>query len=673
MNFEKFQKSVIEQFDRMQRYPLFRVQVEKDVLWQKYLDSFPPGTNPKFKERTEFDCQICKNFVRAVGGVVAVVDGKIATLWDNQVDGFYNDVSQAMSEFVKSKPIDNIFLHTEGAAGSMLTRQQTPNGVVSWNHFYIAIPRANICEGDSIGTRLGESRSSRDVFARSLTELRIDAIDIVLELISQNSLYRGEEHKFALEAFRKFKVEFDKIKGETKRDIYVWSQVKAAPGSVVRFRNTVIGTLVSDLSDGKELEDAVKAFEAKVAPTNYKRPTALVTKAMIEKAQKEVEKLGLKTALERRFATIDDIKINNVLFANRDAKKALGGDVFDDLKATVAEKIQNFDKVEEIGIDKFIEEVLPKAESIEIMFENKQASNLVSLIAPVDKEAKEMFKWQNPFSWSYTGDVADSIKERVKKAGGKVDGDLRCSLSWFNHDDLDLHMIEQPNHYEIYFGNRGRQSPSGGMLDVDMNAGAGDTRTPVENITYADRRTMKKGFYNLFVHNYCRRETTDVGFEVEIEFDGKIQTISYAKAVQNGEQIQVARLQYSKKDGFKIVESLPSTATSKEVWGVKTQAFHKVSAVMLSPNYWDDKPVGNKHYFFMLEGCKNEGKARGFFNEFLTPELDAHRKVLEVVGSKVKTEESDRQLSGLGFSSTQRNSILCRVKGNFSRVLKINI
>ena len=74
----------------------------------------------------------------------------------------------------------------------------------------------------------------------------------------------------------------------------------------------------------------------------------------------------------------------------------------------------------------------------------------------------------------------------------------------------------------------------------------------------------------------------------------------------------------------------------------------------------------------MLDDCLNDGKARGFFNEFLTDELSAHRKVFEVVGAKMKTEESNNQLSGLGFSSTQRNSVLCKVKGSFNRVVKIN-
>ena len=54
---------------------------------------------------------------------------------------------------------------------------------------------------------------------------------------------------------------------------------------MARFRNTVIGTLVQDLSAGVDLEVAVKSYETKVAPQNYKRPTALITKAMVESAK----------------------------------------------------------------------------------------------------------------------------------------------------------------------------------------------------------------------------------------------------------------------------------------------------------------------------------------------------------------------------------------------------
>jgi hypothetical protein len=92
---------------------------------------------------------------------------------------------------------------------------------------------------------------------------------------------------------------------------------------------------------------------------------------------------------------------------------------------------------------------------------------------------------------------------------------------------------------------------------------------------------------------------------------------------------------------------------------------------MLSPNYWDDFKVGNEHYFFMIDGCANEQVARGFYNEFLSEDLSAHRKVMEMVGSKMKTATSESQLSGLGFSSTQRGHLVCKVVGKFTRTIKV--
>lgn len=54
-----------------------------------------------------------------------------------------------------------------------------------------------------------------------------------------------------------------------------------------------MGTLLIDLSNGVDLEKAVRAYENIMAPANYKRPTALITKKQIEAAQKKVEELGL--------------------------------------------------------------------------------------------------------------------------------------------------------------------------------------------------------------------------------------------------------------------------------------------------------------------------------------------------------------------------------------------
>lgn len=673
MDFTTIKTAVAAQFTKMANGPLFTVDLSKDELWNTYLSAFPEGTNPMYRERTEHDCNCCKQFIRAVGNVVSIVDNKLVTIWDGQVnEPNYQVVATALSNFVKSKAVAGRFLHYENTAGSNKSFEDTLNGIRQWDHFFVNIPRQFVTNKDSIASMVSEHRSSHDVLLRSLKEFTNDSVEIVLDLIAQNAIYRGQENLATVKEFKKLKGVFDKLATESEKDNFVWTSIATVNGAVSRIRNSAIGTLIDDISSGKEIDDAVRSFEAKVAPANYKRPTAVVTKKMIEDARNTINNLGLTSALERRFATLTDISINNILFANRQTKNVLMGDVFDDISAAVVGKgSKKKETVEEISIDKFISDILPRVDSVELMVENSHQNNFVSLIAPVDPSAGNLFKWDNKFSWSYAGNMADSIKERVKAAGGNVSGDVCCRLAWFNYDDLDLHMIE-PDGYEIYFGNRGRKSRCGGDLDVDMNAGSGKTRTPVENIVYENVSTMKEGNYKLFVYNYNKRESDNVGFEVECDFLGSVHKFVYENPVRGSTKVDVVEFNYSKKKGITIVKSLPSTTRTKEVWGINTLTYVPVNAIMLSPNYWDDKGVGNKHYFFMLDGCVNDGSARGFFNEFLKEELNKHRKVFEIVGSKMTTKESKDQLSGLGFSSTQRNSVMLRVKGSFTRVIKVN-
>ena len=681
MDFNKLKNAVAAQFQRMQEggQTLYRARVDKDTLWETYLTSFPPGTNPLYCVKTEHDCSSCRQFIKAVGNVAAIQDNKLISIWDIQVDEpAYQTVADVLSALVKGAAIDNLFLSMERTAGTDRNFEPMVEGVKTWGHFFINIPRRFVVRGDNIGAKLSDYQALHDVLKRSLNELSIEAADTVLDLIAQNSLYRGEENKHAVTAFKNLKKEYECVPMELQ-DNFIWKQITQAPPSVSRIRNTAIGALLIDLSSDVNLEEAVRKFESVVSPVNYKRPTAAVTKEMVEKAKETIEGLGLTSALERRYARISDININDILFVDRAAKKNLAGNVFDDIAAGVADKKpKNMDKVEEVPIEKFLKDIMPTAAGIELMLENSNVKNLVSLIAPADPTAGFLFKWQNNFTWTYNGDMTDSLKEKVKAAGGNVTGDLCCRLAWYNYDDLDLHMIE-PTWNHIYYGSnrlgKGRKSACGGILDVDMNAGGGKpgrgTREPVENIFYETKRTMMEGIYHLYVHQYCRKESKDVGFEAEIDFMGDVYHFAYDKAV-NG-NVTVAKIEYSRDNGIKIIESLPGTTISKNVWGLTTGKFHKVNIVMLSPNHWEStgSAVGNRHYFFMLDGCVNPEPARGFFNEFLKEELNEHRKVFEIVGSKMIAAETDDQLSGLGFSSTQRNNVLCKVHGSFNRVIKI--
>lgn len=659
---KQFTKAVSERFDKLSKGQLFRTNIDKYALWDKYLASFPEGTNPMFKTRTEHDCNCCKNFIRDVGNVVAIENGQIQTIWDVEVPGFYGEVAKAMAEYVRTGLIVDRFSHREKKAGTETSRQQIEGGGIrSWNHLFAIVPNNYINVSPDT---LNEARNTVAVFERGIKEITNEAVDTVLELIGQRSLYKGDEFKTTVEGFKKLKAQCMKLKTDQEKNIFLWSNAHILGA---RIKNTVIGTLLEDLSLDEDLDKAVRSFESKVAPTNYKRPTAIVTKTMIEQAMKTIEALGIEPALYRRFAVPEDISVNNVLFANRGISSIMK----DGLKSTLMETVKDvgdYSRVEKVPVEKFIKDILPNITEMEVKVENKHTNNFMSLIAPKN-EAHKIFKWNNNFSWSYNGNVTDSIKERVKAAGGDVTGILRVSLSWFNGDDLDLHIVE-PKGNRICYSSKINPKTTG-KLDVDMNAGGPQSRTPVENITWTARERMEQGVYKVIVNQFNKRESADIGFVIQTECNGVINNYSYQKAVANRANVNVMTFKWDGTDmkDIKIGDDISGESISKEVWGLTTEKFHKVNILTISPNYWDGQEIGNKHYFFILDKCVNDQPPRGIYNEFLSSELEKHRKVLEMIGEKTKCEPTDKQLSGLGFSSTQRNTLLCKVKGNFNRTL----
>ena len=121
--------------------------------------------------------------------------------------------------------------------------------------------------------------------------------------------------------------------------------------AIGRIRNHSIGTLLINVSEDMDLDTAVKKYEQIVAPSNYKRPKAIFTKKMLEDAKKTITELGYMDSLQRRFANLNDITVNNVLFSNKSAARRMVGadDIFGQMEKDVAVSPKKFSKVEEIS------------------------------------------------------------------------------------------------------------------------------------------------------------------------------------------------------------------------------------------------------------------------------------------------------------------------------------
>ena len=650
MSFETFATAVHARFSVMSEQELFTT-VSGDALWDAYLASFPEGTDPIYKTHTELTCNCCRNFIRNIGPAVAIIDGKLTSVWGLPVWSLlnletpYKEVAAALHAAVVSQPITDLFRPSEPTYGAQVSRKLLPNGAMHrFNHFWGRIARRHTSATPDKAR--GDYRAAAQLFERGLRELAPAAIQQVLELIDAGSLYRGAEHKAAVLTFQTAQHLYLTKTTDQERNILVW---ELAGSSVARFRNTVIGTLVQDLSEGVELERAVRSFEQKVAPTNYRRTTALITQSMTNAALKTLAALGLEDAVHRRFANIGDITINNVLWASSDAASKMKGGLADLLADSC--KSVTVSSATEISIEDFLTTVAPSAKEISILFSNKHTGKLVSITAPQYADSGSLFTWPNNFAWSYNGNITDSITEKVKNAGGNINAKVRVSLAWHNYDDLDL-WADTPAGKHIYFGSKQ------GILDVDMNAGGGITREPVENLSW---NNLQDGDYTVGVNQYRQRETTNVGFSIQLAYSGDV--FNWAFPYAHKGNTPVLRFTVSKGElvSFKAEPQMVPGMNSQDAWGLQTEKFIKVRTIMLSPNHWDGHSVGNKHYFFLLEGCRNPDPTRGMYNEFLSSALQPHRKVFEVLGSKLMCSYTDQQLSGLGFSSTKRDTATVEV------------
>lgn len=101
--FQKFAQLVHIRFNALSANELFVTVEDRDTLWQQYLAAFPEGSNPIYKTNTEHDCNCCKSFIRNIGNVVALVNGRLESVW--AVEGLehpYSVVAEQLDAFVKS-------------------------------------------------------------------------------------------------------------------------------------------------------------------------------------------------------------------------------------------------------------------------------------------------------------------------------------------------------------------------------------------------------------------------------------------------------------------------------------------------------------------------------------------------------------------------------------------
>jgi subtilisin family serine protease len=136
-------------------------------------------------------------------------------------------------------------------------------------------------------------------------------------------------------------------------------------------------------------------------------------------------------------------------------------------------------------------------------------------------------------------------------------GDVQVLLNWENYNDLDLFCID-PNNDIISFQNT--KVPSGGQLEIDMNAQYPGSITPIENI-YWPRGGAPNGKYSVYLVYYNQHiDKNETPYTIKVKYGNKTEVFK-GKIKDKGSSIPITTFTIgddvnSRENGNKSKEDL---------------------------------------------------------------------------------------------------------------------
>jgi len=641
--YEEFSQAIRQRFTKSVASHKYLFTTDATGLFDAFLAALPD------EARQHYTCNSCRRFVNTYGGLVTINGGDTSpAMWQNYVPQIFQFPVFKVMKIIYRANVTGVFLSGSNVLGTPITGE--------WHHM-------SVLDAPKYSNRLltpfqamAEKTEDYRILERSLHEFTTDTVEQAVRLLDTEALYRSEKCLGVAKWLLALQKSIATTKNAKTKANLIWLAVAGAPTGYAHIRSSMIGTLLEDIQSGMSFDAVASRFSEKMHPSNYQRSQVAPTEGGKQQAEQLVKKLGLENSLQRRYLSINEIPA--FVWRRREVKASVQADgVFAGIATKTKAKPQSTAMalpVTTMTWRKFSETVLPTATKIEIKTEN--SNQFAALVTAVHPESENILQWNNGVSWYYHAGVDAEMRRRVIQAGGQYeDNEIRCSLMWNTYSDLDLHCIT-PARQHIYFGDK--RDRSGGRLDVDENAGAGHTLTPVENIRWA---TAPNGLYQFYIHNYSERSNGQNWYKAEIEVSGKVFTFEGIIG-RTGSNIDLTSFNYQK--GVAPTLRGGVSASNGTAWNVAMNQYHEVTGIVKSPNLWGDNPVthAGDHTFFLIDGCKDteEGKGRGFFNEMLKPELREIRKTLEAYTASTPVS-GEPTACGLGFSKVSEWNATVRV------------
>lgn len=433
--YPEFEKAVKESFDKFQGEPLFTTRIV-DLFDRFFLPNLPA------ENRQYYNCNSCRRFINKYGGLVTIDHNGtvIPVMWMETVPKYFEKavnaiIHQIMGGGIPGYAIDGVFLDTHKVLGEPVTGCWTHLHAVQNNPYKGSLVR-NVSED------IAEKKADYQLLRRSLAEYPDSVVKQALLLLKSDTMYRGEKVLGVAEWFMELK---DKIRfaNSSISNALIWRAVALAPPGYCHVKNTMIGTLLDDLVSGMTFERASQRFAEKMDPLKYQRPQVAPSAGNIERAEKIVEKLGIQRSLDRRYATLDEIKTlwkpqNRIPKILRNEEGVFSHIVPKQIFATSKLPRSNISGGR-ITWRYFKESILPTVHSIEVRV--PAHGNFGAILTALYEDAPPIIQWdnleqRNPFSWYvyHTGSYAKDWNLEV--GWHKVTGITYQPSMWY---DENLH------------------------------------------------------------------------------------------------------------------------------------------------------------------------------------------------------------------------------------------
>lgn len=388
--------------------PLFTTNVSE--LFNLYLSYIPDAAYST--------CNACHHFLRHYGGLVVITDAgeTVPAVWGDldNVPTYYRPALNQLRRAVQKARVTGVFKSELKVWGTPTSPPSEKHGGRVWSHMHIVPPAACVYPTrgvvDNAFQASAKIAENRRTVLRALADYPLEILESAVALLEADALFNGQAVLPGAIWLR----DLQKLLGVSSKDQaenLSWLILAGAPDGFCHPKGGMLGTLLDDLVAGKDLPAIQANFKAKMDPLTYRRPTAAPAQGTIQQAEKIFEKLGLASALQRRFARAEECEAlwrpssepNPVLTGRTSSKSAPAapGGVFSSLNSKPVAPMPGLPAAT-MTWTKFQETVLQGARAVE--FFTPAVGPYGAILTASDDTAPQLFLWGHPFShFYYTG------------------------------------------------------------------------------------------------------------------------------------------------------------------------------------------------------------------------------------------------------------------------------